>query len=477
MQVVDLFCGLGGFSAGAINAGATVILGADQDSVPLKLWAANVPSGRAKLVTLGKDRDVIELPQPSPSLHIHASPPCTDLSSARNGAATAADVEGGVLMMRWALDLVLERGDHSWSIENVSTPTTRSLLAEYADRFPDWVGYATLNASDFGASQTRIRLIAAPPKLIQLLLEMPSAHRVSVREAFANHGLGAPASHFKNQTRNRDGTACMRSIEEQSFTVCASRECHEVPNLNPLILTCLLRSVRSNVDYRRRFDMVWSRGPDSQGNDRARVRHSHGLWADVADSKGQPQRATRGGQCAVRGHVHSDHAGCHRSVHRQTDLNNTADAHTITRADEAGSRATTTREVGAWLAQAASNHRGAHPWPTRRLPLAPNSPARRLSGTDFAVSSGWYCGRRGGTLGAEPVALLIRASQRRAVAKVMVRSATLFAHADRAFVIVTATDYAAPRGIVVNTEAWTTRRHTPVCARTKDSQNIAFPCV
>ena len=83
----------------------------------------------------------------------------------------------------------------------------------------------------------------------------------------------------------------------------------------------------------------------------------------------------------------------------------------------------------------------------------------------------------GGTLGAEPVALLIRASQRRAVAKVMVRSATLFAHADHAFVIVTATDYAAPRGIVVNTEAWTTRRHTPVCARTKDSQNIAFPCV
>ena len=233
MQVVDLFCGLGGFSAGAINAGATVILGVDQDSVPLKLWAANVPSGRASLVTLGNDRDVIELPQPSPLLHIHSSPPCTNLSSARNGAATAADVEGGVLMMRWALDLVLERGDHSWSIENVSTPTTRSLLAEYADRFPERVGYATLNASDFGASQTRIRLIAAPPQLIQLLLEMPTTHRVSVREAFANNGLEAPASHFKNQTRNRDGTACMRSVEEQSFTVCASRECHEVPTPHP----------------------------------------------------------------------------------------------------------------------------------------------------------------------------------------------------------------------------------------------------
>ena len=225
MQVVDMFCGLGGFSAGAMDAGATVILGADKDSVPLKLWAANVPGGRATLATLGKDGDAIELPPPSPSIHVHSSPPCTDLSPARNGSvhsAAAADVEGGVRMLRWALDLVLERGDHSWSMENVSTPTTRAVLAEYADRFPGRVGFATLDAAEFGAAQTRIRLIAAPPKLIKLLQEMPSARRVSVREAFANDGLGVPATHFKNQTRNRDGTPCVRSVEEQSFTVCAS---------------------------------------------------------------------------------------------------------------------------------------------------------------------------------------------------------------------------------------------------------------
>ena len=225
MQVVDMFCGLGGFSAGAIDAGATVILGADKDSVPLKLWAANVPGGRATLATLGKDGDAIELPPPSPSIHVHSSPPCTDLSPARNGSvhsAAAADVEGGVRMLRWALDLVLERGDHSWSMENVSTPTTRTVLAEYAARFPGRVGFATLDAAEFGAAQTRIRLIAAPPKLIKLLQEMPSARRVSVRQAFANDGLEVPATHFKNQTRNRDGTPCVRSVEAQSFTVCAS---------------------------------------------------------------------------------------------------------------------------------------------------------------------------------------------------------------------------------------------------------------
>ncbi|OUT53840.1 MAG: hypothetical protein CBB71_23800 [Rhodopirellula sp. TMED11] len=131
-------------------------------------------------------------------------------------------MDDGLQKLRWTLDLVLERGDHSWSMENVSTPTTRAVLAEYAARFPGRVGFATLDGAEFGAAQTRIRLIAAPPKLIKLLQEMPSARRVSAREAFASRGLAVPATHFKNQTRNRDGTPCVRSVEEQSFTVCAS---------------------------------------------------------------------------------------------------------------------------------------------------------------------------------------------------------------------------------------------------------------
>lgn len=212
--------GLGGFSAGAIGAGAKVILGVDQDSCQLKLWGANVPTGHPVLATLGKDCDLVKLPPPSPSLHVHASPPCTDLSPARK--RSVADVDGGLDMLRWALDLVIQRGDYSWSIENVSTPSTRGLLAEYTKRFPDRVAFATLDAAEFGAAQTRSRLIAAPPRLVKLLQEMPSERRVSVREAFAAHGIEVPSPFFKNQTKNRDGTVCKRSVEEQSFTVCAS---------------------------------------------------------------------------------------------------------------------------------------------------------------------------------------------------------------------------------------------------------------
>ena len=103
MQVCDLFCGLGGFSAGATEAGAEVILGVDCDSVPLQFWAASVPGGRAKLATLGGDcpiDHVIDLPPPSPSLHIHSSPPPTDLSPARGGKVSAADVEAGLQTIR-----------------------------------------------------------------------------------------------------------------------------------------------------------------------------------------------------------------------------------------------------------------------------------------------------------------------------------------------------------------------------------------
>ena len=222
MKVVDLIAGLGGFSAGAIAAGAEVILGVDHDSVPLKLWSANVSGGRAVLSSLGPSGDAVSLPPPSPHLHVHASTPCTDLSPARGRSATPADVASGVCMLRWALDLVLERGDYSWSLENVSTPKTREVLADYAARFPEKVAFATLDAADFGSPQTRIRLIAGQPALVKLLQEMPSSRRVSVWEAFAAHGLEVPAPYLKNQTRGRDGEPCRRSVEEQSFTICAS---------------------------------------------------------------------------------------------------------------------------------------------------------------------------------------------------------------------------------------------------------------
>lgn len=117
--------------------------------------------------------------------------------------------------------IVLERGDHSWSLENVATRATRALFSELEAAHPERVAWAVFDSADFGAPQSRVRLIAGPKKLIRMLQGMPCSRRVSIRDAFAERGEVPPASYCKNQTRSHGGGPTTRSVEVQSFTVCA----------------------------------------------------------------------------------------------------------------------------------------------------------------------------------------------------------------------------------------------------------------
>ena len=83
LRVCDLFAGLGGFSCGALEAGAEVVLAIDSDPVPLKLLGANSPQTITVVATLGKDP--VKIPPAGPDFHIHMSTPCTELSIARRG--------------------------------------------------------------------------------------------------------------------------------------------------------------------------------------------------------------------------------------------------------------------------------------------------------------------------------------------------------------------------------------------------------
>ena len=104
MRVVDAFCGAGGWSAGAIAAGCTPVLGVDSDAAPLKLWATNCsPAGRAVCATIGED--AIEWPEAAPDVHVHLSPPCTSLSKARAGSASASSVATALDAVRWCVQL------------------------------------------------------------------------------------------------------------------------------------------------------------------------------------------------------------------------------------------------------------------------------------------------------------------------------------------------------------------------------------
>ena len=242
MLVVDAFCGAGegsnpdpdpdpdpnprilttgGWSAGAIAAGCTPVLGIDSDAAPLKLWATNCsPAGRAVCATIGVD--TVDWPEAAPDVHVHLSPPCTSLSKARAGSASATSVAAALDAVRWCVQqLVLDKGYTSWSMENVATPAVVACVAELARQHPDRVAHLTLDAADYGVGSNRVRLIASTPAVIKALKEMP-VRRVSVADAIAAAGLPLPAEYIKSNTSNRNGTPCMRSVQQPAFAVTAS---------------------------------------------------------------------------------------------------------------------------------------------------------------------------------------------------------------------------------------------------------------
>ena len=217
MELVDLYSGIGGVSCGAIKAKCKPVLGVDCDDGALRLWRANTKS-EGVVATLWTD--AIKLPTPHSKLHVHLSPPCQALSNARRDAS-ADDIEDGLSALRHALNFVIANPNRSWSLENVSTPVVRTLLQEYAQRWPDQVAYTILDAVDVGTPTTRKRLIAGPPKLIRKLRATPVC-RVSVADAFENASTQLPAQYIKNSTRTRDRRPCVRSVQGPAHTVTAS---------------------------------------------------------------------------------------------------------------------------------------------------------------------------------------------------------------------------------------------------------------
>lgn len=187
VQSVDMFCGGGGFSTGALAAGAEVVIAIDCWMPALNVHHANHPQTMHLCIPLGpvcencgatageKDEpcqrqigdDIVEFEQhdwvdkmmePLAKLirsfldedahfHLHGSPPCQELSNASNHKA-----ENGMLLVNWFLDFVKYIQPDSWSMENVVG--VRKFLA--ADNIP----HVVLNSADFGVPQTRKRVFA-----------------------------------------------------------------------------------------------------------------------------------------------------------------------------------------------------------------------------------------------------------------------------------------------------------------------------
>lgn len=153
IAVIDLFCGMGGFSQGAIEAGAKVVLAVDLWEEALNVHLHNHPGTPIKRMSLGEKyhfslfkREVEKWRKLGYHVHIHGSPPCQALSN-----ASSRDPSEGMPLVIWFLDLVKFTKPDSWSMENV-VPMRK--------RLPEGTPSVVLNSADFGVAQTRRRCFA-----------------------------------------------------------------------------------------------------------------------------------------------------------------------------------------------------------------------------------------------------------------------------------------------------------------------------
>jgi site-specific DNA-cytosine methylase len=152
--IVDLFCGGGGFSTGAVQAGAVIALAVDLWEPAATVHHANhphVPFRQHALGNMEVDLALIrEHVQPYLDMgyhfHLHGSPPCQALSN-----ASRRDPREGLPMVMHYLDLVRELAPDSWSMENV-VPVRRFL--------PEDIPSLIIDSADLGVPQKRRRCFA-----------------------------------------------------------------------------------------------------------------------------------------------------------------------------------------------------------------------------------------------------------------------------------------------------------------------------
>ena len=149
---------------------------------------------------------------------MHLSPPCQELSNAKRGPRS----ESGFEMLRWSVEMGTKY--HSFSTETVHTGATLAFAKAQAAANPTRVAYGVYDAVNFGAAQTRVRLIIATPVIIRRLNEAQASARVSVEDAFRAAGVAIPAgaTHVRNSSPSKDGSN-IRPIQGPAFTCCASR--------------------------------------------------------------------------------------------------------------------------------------------------------------------------------------------------------------------------------------------------------------
>lgn len=211
----DLFCGLGGASEGAAQAGYVVALGVDACALALQSHSAQHPRAKHLLRELPAPAAELGLPAGPRAWHLHGSPPCTHFSASRNyWACGSSGQDAAFALVDWFIRLALASGASSWSMEQVAHPRLLRHLEALG------VDFVVCNFADFGVPQTRTRVIAGSPEVVRRARET-RLPRVSVRQALPDlpdNVCFVKHSHCGNHRRAPERSRC-RAVTLPSFTV------------------------------------------------------------------------------------------------------------------------------------------------------------------------------------------------------------------------------------------------------------------
>jgi DNA (cytosine-5)-methyltransferase 1 len=158
IRTLDLFCGAGGSSLGARQAGASIVCGVDADEIASRAYAANFGDGASRCLRLHEDSKPSDLGDIGSIDLLLASPECTHHTCARG--SKPRDDES--------------RRTANYVIYFASDLRPRWVVIENVIHMKSWHGYEAvisgledlgysvsaqvLNASDFGVPQNRRRL-------------------------------------------------------------------------------------------------------------------------------------------------------------------------------------------------------------------------------------------------------------------------------------------------------------------------------
>ena len=199
--VIDLFCGIGGFSKGFEMAGFDVLFGIDNWEVAIDTFKNNHNNTEGILADLTELEDDFFSEYENKVDVIIAGPPCQGFSMC--GKREVGDkrnelfneVVRAVKIIKPKV-VIIENVVGLLSMKNVDGDNVKDVIKKEFNEIGYQVNHKILDASQHGVPQKRKRVIFIASKIGEVMFPKPKKHVVTVKEALSN----IPDSNFENYT-------------------------------------------------------------------------------------------------------------------------------------------------------------------------------------------------------------------------------------------------------------------------------------